>query len=1008
MVVKKHKKKILFALLFLIIFSISFIFTHNNDKITKLLKTKDYNYLPEKAKQYIKEQYEKSGYIILTEKNKQENMPYLNPHYVAYLNASAEERAEKYNVVPSAVILDYVSGGEKNNKTYPETFDLRNVDGVNYTTPNRNQSTSSLCAFFATTGTLESNLLYQSRTAYSNSALKFSERQMDYATSSGGIIEYPQSKGRALLTEGANFEELARVAKNGLGFINLNKHPFDLSKNQKEISDILNFENSEYELNEAINFPFLDTATANESDINSYVNMIKDYVITYGGVYVATGSPQGGCAYYDSSINNYLIYDTNETREDDACILNYHAMEIIGWDDNFSYEFCKDTTTKTHSTNMASCPEENKVIGTGAWILKNSWGSTAPNPYLAYNSRNSAINAILDVTKTSERNWDKYYLDSEPVEADNGNSLIYTIHKDSDFREQLDKIKIEVSWMRYFNLDVYYSPTGNAEDNILIDSRETIDSSIYTLDLKSQNIEITDGATITLKTTTENGNTFAFYMTSYGEVTAYVQTMDEGYYLNTIEEDASKTSNDEGYSFRVNTYTQNIDSGEEINYELYDENNKKIDDSHITFSSNKVGPNLALSKIELDNLLPEGEYKLKSSYKDDYSMSVLNLGSNDSETNYVYVKFNPNKIEADITYKKYALDSNDNLPGDIFNITEYDFLEWNTKDDGTGETISNVSELGIDRSESIELYAIYDNEKYTIIFNSNNPNNEEIEQYVDINTDTQLINNPFTYENYNFIKWTTESDGTGTEFVNQEYVNNLAEINKSITLYANWERQTYTIVYNSNNGEDLEKTQNVNMGDEIQLLTNEYINENYNFMGWSTNPDGSGTIYKDEQTVKNLTTDKSTITLYAIWTLDIISSQDYEIKDDYIKKINDQTEIEDFKNKITYDSDYTIKIYKNGTELEDGAYISTGSITRIYYEDQMVDEYYNVVVGDINGSGTITISDVAKVFSHIMNYNEISEDYNLKAADVNGSTTITISDVSKMYSYIMGFIGGLL
>ena len=326
MVVKKHKKKILFALLFLIIFSISFIFTHNNDKITKLLKTKDYNYLPEKAKQYIKEQYEKSGYIILTKKNKQENMPYLNPHYV--------ERAEKYNVVPSAVILDYVSGGEKNNKTYPETFDLRNVDGVDYTTPNRNQSTSSLCAFFATTGTLESNLLYQSRTAYSNSALKFSERQLDYATSSGGIIEYPQSKGRELLIEGANFEELARVAKNGLGFVNLNKQPFDLSKNQKEISDILNFENSEYELNEAINFPFLDTATANESDINNYVNMIKDYVITYGGVYVATGSPQGGCAYYDSSINNYLIYDTNETREDDACILNYHAMEIIGWDDS--------------------------------------------------------------------------------------------------------------------------------------------------------------------------------------------------------------------------------------------------------------------------------------------------------------------------------------------------------------------------------------------------------------------------------------------------------------------------------------------------------------------------------------------------------------------------------------------------------------------------------------------------------------------------------------------------
>ena len=1008
MKVDKHRKKILFVAFFLIVTIVSSFVLIKDNKITKILKTNDYNYLPEKAKEYIKEQYEKSGYIILTEKNKQENMPYLNPHYVAYLNASDEERAEKFNVVPNAVILDYSVGGDKNTKTYPATFDLRNVNNVDYTTPNRNQSASSLCAFFATTATLESNLLYQSQTAYSNDALKFSERQLDYATSSGGIIEYPQSNGRTLLTEGANFEELARVAKNGLGFVELSKHEFNLLTTQKEISDILNFENSEYELNESINFPFLDTATATETEINTYVNMIKDYVQTYGGVYVATGSPQGGCAYYDTSINNYVIYDTNETREDDACTLNYHAMEIIGWDDDFEYEFCKDSSTKQHSTDIASCSEDNKVTGKGAWILKNSWGNTAPNPYLAYNSRNSAINAILNVTKTSERNWDKYYLDTEPVDADNGYSLIYTINKDNDLREKIDKIKVEVSWMRYFDLDVYYSATGNSEDNVLIDSREVIDSSIYTIDLSSQNIEVTDGATITITTTTTDAYSFAYYMAAYGEVTAYVETLDEEYYLNTVEEYAGKTSNDEGYSFRVNTYTQNINSGEEINYELYDQNNKKINDNHISFSSNKVGPNLALSLIELDDLLPEGDYTLKSYYDDEYSMSLVNLGSNDTESNYIYIKFNPNKIDDDITYRKYEINSNTEIPNDIFDVEEYNFIEWNTKADGSGEAISNVNQLTIDRSESIELYAIYDNEKYTIIFNSNNANNEEYEQHIDINTDTQLITNPFIYENYNFIKWTTEPDGTGTEYVDQEYVNNLAEINQSIVLYANWERQTYTIVYNSNNGENTEKTQKVNMGDDIELLTNEYTNENYNFIGWSTNSDGSGTIYKDEQIVKNLTTDKNTITLYAIWSLNIIESEEYEIATNLIKQIDDQTGLEEFKNNFTYSDEYSIKIFKDGVELEEGSYISTGSITRVYYNDQEVDEYYNVVVGDINGSGTITISDVAKVFSHIMNYNEIIESYNLEAADVNGSTTITISDVSKMYSYIMGFIGGLL
>lgn len=1006
MEVIKHRKRLLILSLFIIVFVIGFLFVPRDNKIEKILKTKNYNYLSDKAKEYIKEQYEKSGYVILTEKNKQENKPYLNPRYVEYLNATPEERATNFNVVPNAVILDYVSGGNKSNKTYPETFDLRNVEGVNYTTPNRNQSNSSLCAFFATAGTLESNLLYQSGTAYSNDALKFSERQMDYATSAGGIIEYPQSQGRTLLTEGANFEDLARLTKNGLGFINLEKHPFDLVTTQKEISDILNFKNSEYELNESINFPYLDTTSATETEIEDYVKMIKDHVMTYGGVYVATGAPGGGCSYYKTSATNYVIYDTNDTRNDDACELNYHAMEIIGWDDNFSYEFCKDSSSLKHSADISSCSQENIVSGTGAWILKNSWGSIAPYPYLAYKSRNSAINAILNVTRTSQKNWDKYYLDQEPEIINNGSGLVYTIDKDNDLSEQLSKIKVEVSWIRNFNLEVYYSPTGEETDNILVDSRQNIDASLYTIDLENRNIEVVNGATITL---ISNASDFGLYMSYMGEVTAYVKTLDDDYYVNTVEEIASKISNDEGYAFRVNTYTQNIDSNEEISYELYDLNNKKISDDLVDFSANKVGPNLALSLIELSDVIPEGDYKLKSYYEDAYSLSHLNLGSNDSENDYVYVKFNPNKAEGDITFGKYNLGQNIELPTDIFTISGYDFLEWNTEADGSGTSYTNIDQLEIGRSESIELYAIFNNESFSVIFNSNNDNNEEVTQIIEIDTDVQLMNNPFTYESHNFIKWNTEADGSGTDFANQEYVNNLVEINNSITLYAIWERQTYTIIYHSNNDDDATLTQQVNMGEQIDLSPNEFENDDFNFVGWNTEADGSGTTYRDGQTVKNLTSDKGTINLYAIWSLNVINSSDYEIDNNLIKKVNDQTSISNFIEGINYDhEEYTIKIYKDGNELEDSAYISTGSITRIYKEGAIVDEYYNVVVGDINGSGTITISDVAKVFSHIMSYNQITEDYNLAAADVNSSTTITISDVSKMYSYIMGFIGGLL
>ena len=228
MVKKRSRKNIALCALFL---ALTVLLTNviKTDEISKVLKSESYKDLPIEAKEYIKSIYEENGYILLTEKNKEKNMPYLNPRYIAYLEAS-EEKKKEYNVVPSAVISDYVDNGDKVNKTFPAKFDLRNVDGVNYTTPNRNQSSSGLCAFFTTVATLESNLLYQSKTPYSNSAEKFSERQFDYALSYNGMIEKAGStEDKALLTDGANFEDLVRVGKDGLGFIDLNKMPFNLN-----------------------------------------------------------------------------------------------------------------------------------------------------------------------------------------------------------------------------------------------------------------------------------------------------------------------------------------------------------------------------------------------------------------------------------------------------------------------------------------------------------------------------------------------------------------------------------------------------------------------------------------------------------------------------------------------------------------------------------------------------------------------------------------------------------
>ena len=135
MVKKRSRKNIALCALFL---ALTVLLTNviKTDEINKVLKSESYKDLPIEAKEYIKSIYEENGYILLTEKNKEENMPYLNPRYIAYLEAS-EEKKKEYSVVPNAVISDYVDNGDKVNKTFPAKFDLRNVDGVNYTTPNR-------------------------------------------------------------------------------------------------------------------------------------------------------------------------------------------------------------------------------------------------------------------------------------------------------------------------------------------------------------------------------------------------------------------------------------------------------------------------------------------------------------------------------------------------------------------------------------------------------------------------------------------------------------------------------------------------------------------------------------------------------------------------------------------------------------------------------------------------------------------------------------------------------
>ena len=106
---KKKNKTLLLVLIltFVSIVSIVFFAYKNRDEIyiNSVLSQKAYSYLPYEAKEYVKGVYEKTGEVILTEKNKEENKLYLNPLFVEYLTYSTEEKDEM-GEVPVSMIVD--------------------------------------------------------------------------------------------------------------------------------------------------------------------------------------------------------------------------------------------------------------------------------------------------------------------------------------------------------------------------------------------------------------------------------------------------------------------------------------------------------------------------------------------------------------------------------------------------------------------------------------------------------------------------------------------------------------------------------------------------------------------------------------------------------------------------------------------------------------------------------------------------------------------------------------
>ena len=160
-------------------------------------------------------------------------------------------------------------------------------------------------------------------------------------------------------------------------------------------------------------------------------------------------------------------------------------------------------------------------------------------------------------------------------------------------------------------------------------------------------------------------------------------------------------------------------------------------------------------------------------------------------------------------------------------------------------------------------------DSYTLHFEPNGGSGMMIDQHVKVGGTATINTNTFTKEDSSFGGWNTAADGTGTSYPNNYNItSDLGNTGDVITLYATWNpARSYWVHFDANGGTGTMANEKFIIdGGNKTLTQNAFTRTNYEFRGWNTMPDGSGTHYDDEQVVNNLTTvENDVITLYAEW-----------------------------------------------------------------------------------------------------------------------------------------------
>ena len=148
---------------------------------------------------------------------------------------------------------------------------------------------------------------------------------------------------------------------------------------------------------------------------------------------------------------------------------------------------------------------------------------------------------------------------------------------------------------------------------------------------------------------------------------------------------------------------------------------------------------------------------------------------------------------------------------------------------------------------------------YKITFNDNGGSGAPSSQTKWYGETLTLSSTKPTKTGYTFKGWSTSSSATSATWSSGGTYTR----NESNTLYAVWQAKTYTIEYNANGGSGAPKSQTKTYGQDLTLSSTKPTRTNYNFEGWTNDPNSTEIIW----TAGGKYTINASRKLYAVWSL---------------------------------------------------------------------------------------------------------------------------------------------